>query len=201
MPMNEGADSGRLLDRDKIGHEILEFRVDKVYMVVFSLVMFCFAFTLALVGDMVNLWKIDFRFLNRDRWMFLACTILIVVFHEALHAFAALKWGKVPYSSVRFGFKWKWLAPYCHFSSRMRMGNFRVFLLLPLLVTTFVTGLVILLDPAIWTQLLFSMAFSGCSGDVLMYFKVQDYDKNLWVRDHPSEPGCTIWPEGETLVE
>ena len=201
MPTNDEVSSGRFRDRDRIGQGILEVRANKVHMVVLSLVMFCFTFALVFVGDMVNLWKIDFRFLNRDRWMFLACTILIVVFHEALHAFAALKWGKVPYSSIRFGFKWKWLAPFCHFSSRMRMGNFRVFLLLPLVVTTFVTGLVILLDPAIWTLLLFSVAFSGCSGDVSMYFKVQDYDKNLWVRDHPSEPCCTIWPEGQTPLE
>ncbi len=201
MPTNDEVDSGRFRDRDKIGHEILEVRVNKVYMVVFSLVMFWFASTLVFVGEMVNLWEIDFRFTNRDRWMFLACAILVVVFHEALHAFAALQWGNVPFSSIRFGFKWKWLAPYCHFSRPIRMGAFRVFLLLPLGVTTAVTGLVLLLDPAIWTLFLFCLAFSASAADVLTYFRVQDYRSDLWVKDHPSEPGCFIWPDGQTPFE
>ena len=31
-----------------------------------------------------------------------------------------------------------------------------------------------------------------------MYFKVQDFRSDLWVEDHPSEPGCYIWPEGQS---
>ena len=186
----------------KDSRDVLTIRASALAMFLLSLEMFFVAVNVVLVVHWgLSGGNVDLQPDNINLWVFLGSLVLLVVVHEALHAFAALQWGKVPIGSIRFGFNLKWLAPYCHFSSGMRMGSFRVFLLLPLVVTTFVTGLVILLDPAIWTLLLFSVAFSGCSGDVLMYFKVQGYDKNLWVRDHPSEPGCTIWPEGQTPLE
>ena len=201
MPTDNKVDLGRRGDLNCIGHEILEVRVNKALTIVFSLIMFWFAVTLVFVGEAVSLWKIDFRFQNIGRWMFLAYAILVVIFHEALHGFAALQWGKVPFSSIRFGIKWRWLALYCHCASPIRMGVFRIHLLLPLMVTTPVTGLVLWLAPSFWSFLLFSIAFSACAGDVQMYFKVQDFRSDLWVQDHPSEPGCYIWPEGQSPSE
>ena len=188
-------------DQNRVGCDTIEVRVNKVYAAIFSIIMFWVAVTVIVVAEDVSPWNVDFGFDERDKWMFLGSLFLLVIVHEALHALAALQWGNVPFSSIRFGFKWKWLAPYCHFSRPIRMGAFRVFLLLPLGVTTAVTGLVLLLDPALWTLFLFCLAFSASAADVLTYFRVQDYRSDLWVKDHPSEPGCFIWPEGQTPLE
>lgn len=181
-----------------IGREIIEVRVSKVYATVFSIIMLWFAVTIVLVFEGVSPGKIDYQLDNLDRWMFLGGLVLVVVAHEALHGFAAMLWGDVPFSSIQFGFKWKWFAPYCHCASPLRMGVFRVFLLLPLTVTTAITGLVLLLDPSLWSLSLFSLTFTGGAGDILIYFRVQDIPGDLWVQDHPLELGCYIWPEGQT---
>ena len=168
-------------------------------MFLLSLVMFFVAVNVVLALDWaLPRWEIDFHINKLDRWMFLGSLVLLVVVHEALHAFAAMQWGDVPFSSIQFGLKLKWLVPYCHCASPLRIGVYRIFVLLPLMVTTPVAGLVLWFAPSFWSLLLFSIAFSACAGDVLMYFKVQDFRSDLWVEDHPSEPGCYIWPEGQS---
>ena len=190
---------GSYENTDKDAQEIRKVRTDALAMTILSVVMFFVAVNVVLVVDWVlPRWEIDFHLDNLDRWMFLGSLVLLVVVHEALHAFAAMQWGDVPFSSIQFGLKWKWLVPYCHCASPLRMGVYRIFVLLPLAVTTPVAGLVLWLAPSFWSLLLFSIAFSACAGDVQMYFKVQDFRSDLWVQDHPSEPGCYIWPEGQS---
>ena len=178
---------------------VLRVRTNVLAMFLLSLVMFFVAVNVVLALDWaLPRWEIDFHINKLDRWMFLGSLVLLVVVHEALHAFAAMQWGDVPFSSIQFGLKWKWLVPYCHCASPLRIGVYRIFVLLPLMVTTPVAGLVLWFAPSFWSLLLFSIAFSACAGDVLMYFKVQDFRSDLWVEDHPSEPGCYIWPEGQS---
>ena len=37
---------------------------------------------------------------------------MVAAIHEALHALAMLKWGKIPRSDVVFGYNWKAFMPY-----------------------------------------------------------------------------------------
>ncbi len=171
-------------------------------MFVLSLVMFFVAVNAVLVVHWcLSGWNVDLRAANFNLWVFLGSLVLLAVGHEALHALAALLWGKAPFSSIRFGFNLKWLVAYCHCSSPMRIGAFRRLLLLPLAVTVPVAGLFLLLYPSLWTLLLFSLSFSACAGDVLIDFKIRNFPVDLWVQDHPSEIGCFVWPEGQSPPE
>ena len=188
-------DSQEIINEDC--QEVLTVRTTAFAMFLLSLVMFFVAVHAVLVVHWgLSGWNIDLQPDSFNRWVFLGSLVMLVAIHEALHALAALLWGKAPFSSIRFGFKWKWIAPYCHCASPMRMAAFRKFTLLPFAVTVTVSGVLLLLDPSLWTLLLFSLAFSGCAGDVMVYFKIQDFPSCLWVQDHPSEIGCYVWPEG-----
>lgn len=186
----------------KAYRDVLTIRASAFAMFLLSLVMFFVAVNAVLVAHWgLAGWNIDLQPDSFNRWVFLGSLVMLVVVHEALHALAALLWGKAPFISIRFGVKWKWIAPYCHCASPMRMGAFRKFTLLPLAVTLTVTFVLLLLDPSLWTLLLFSLAFSGCAGDILTYFKILDFPSCLWVQDHPSEIGCYVWPEGQSPPE
>ena len=150
---------------NKDSQEVLTIRASAFAMILLSLVMFFVAVNAVLVVHWgLSRWNIDLQPDNSNRWVFLGSLVTLVVVHEALHAVAALLWGKAPFSSIRFGYKLKWLIAYCHCASPMRMGVFRKFALLPLAVTVPVTFVLLLLDPSLWTLVLFSLAFSACAG-------------------------------------
>lgn len=193
-------DSQEIINEDC--QEVLTIRTGAFAMFLLSLVMFFVAVNAVLVVHWgLSGWNIDLQPDSFNRWAFLGSLVMLVAVHEALHAVAALLWGKAPFSSIRFGVKWKWIALYCHCASPMRMGVFRIYSLLPLAVTTVVTGLVLWWAPTVWTLLLFSLAFSACAGDVLIYFKVREFPGDLWVQEHPSGIGCYVWPEGQSPPE
>ncbi|MCY3766374.1 MAG: DUF3267 domain-containing protein [Gemmatimonadetes bacterium] len=186
----------------KDSRDVLTIRASAFAMFLLSLGMFFVAVNAVLVAHWgLSGWNIDLQPDSFNRWVFLGSLVTLVVVHEALHAFAALHWGKVPYNSIRFGVKLKWLIAYCHCSSPMKMGAFRIYTLLPLAVTTVVTGLVLWWAPTVWTLLLFSLAFSASTGDVLIYFKIREFPDDLWVQEHPSGIGCYVWPAGQSPPE
>ena len=117
---------------------------------------------------------------------------LLIIFHEALHAVAALLWGKVPWSSLHFGFKWRWLAFYCHCAKPLKVNTYRIFALLPLIVTTLIAGLILWLDPSIWALLFFGGDSICLCGRCLAVFQDRQVENDKWVQDHPSEPGFYI---------
>ena len=146
-----------------------------------------------LAGDALSR-EIDIRLTFNDLLKFPGYLIAFYVFHEALHGLAALCWGKIPIQSLHFGIFRRWVALYCHVDRPMTVGVYRVFALLPLIVTTPAAGLILWWDPAIWSLLLFSLTFCGCAGDVLLFFKVRRFENDRYVHDHPSELGFRILP-------
>ncbi len=82
---------GSYENTDKDAQEIRKVRTDALAMTILSVVMFFDAVNVVLVVDWVlPRWEIDFHLDNLDRWMFLGSLVLLVVVHEALHAFAAM---------------------------------------------------------------------------------------------------------------
>ncbi len=140
------------------------------------------------------------RFQDSDRWKLLGCLFLYIIFHELLHAFPAMMWGKVPWRSIHFGFKWQWMVFYYHCDKPLKIGIFRLVTLFPLIVTAPIAGLILWLDPSAWSLLLFCITIAGCAGDVLIFFKIRQVENDKWVQDHPSEIGCDILPESKAMA-
>lgn len=179
-------------DKDQ---EILEVRVDQISMGWLSLLMLFFAANIAIVAQFLFSFEIELRFPGIDSWKLLGSFILLIIFHEVLHAVAALLWGRVPWSSIHFGVKWRQLMFYCHCDKPLKVDTYRIFALFPLIVTTPAAGLILWLDPSIWSLLFFSVTISACAGDVLLVFKTRQIENDKWIQDHESEPGFYILPD------
>lgn len=179
-------------DKDR---EILEVRVGQISMNLLSLLMFFFVANIAIVAQFLFSFEIELRFSSIDSWKLLGSLILLIIFHEALHAVAALLWGKVHWSSIHFGFKWRQLIFYCHCDKPLKVNTYRIFALFPLIVTTPAAGLILWLDPSIWSLLFFSFTIAFCAGDVLLFFKTDQVENDKWIQDHESEPGFYILPD------
>ncbi len=151
--------------------EILEIRVGQISMGRLSLLMLFFAFNIAIAAQFLFSFEIEWRFSGVDIWKLLGAIILLTIFHEALHAVASLLWGRVPWRSIHFGFKWQQFMFYCHCDRPLKVNTYQIFPLFPLIVTTPIAGLILWLDPSIWSLLLVSFTISACAGDVLLFFK------------------------------
>ncbi len=181
-------------DKDQ---DILEVSLDTGDMRILFMLMFFFSLYIAIAVHFLFFGEIESRFPGIDIWKFLGCICLIIILHEALHAFVALLWGKVPWRSIHFGYKWRLggFYFYCHIDKPLKVNTFRILVLFPLIITTPIAGLIWWLDPSIWSLLLFSLTIAFCSGDVLMFFKVRQVENDKWIQDHPSEVGFYILPE------
>ena len=179
--------------QDQRFHKV--YIINKVYMNILSLFMFFIAFHIVFAVQVVSFEEIELHYTHTDLWKLLGSMFLLIIFHEALHAFAALLWGKVPGRSIHFGFKWQWFIFYCHCDKPLKVNTYRIFALFPLIVTTPIAGLIFWLDPSIWSILFFSCTIAACAGDVLLFFKVRQVENDKWIQDHPSEPGFYILPE------
>ena len=174
---------------------ILEIRLDKGDINILFALMFFFSLYIAVAVYFLFFGEIELRFPGIDRGKLLGCICLIIILHEALHAFAALLWGKVPWRSIHFGFKWEWGAFYCHCDRPLKVDICQIIVLFPFIVTTPIAGLILWSDPSIWSLLLFSFTIAACAGDVLIFLKVSQVENDQWVHDHPSAIGCIIGPE------
>lgn len=179
-------------DKDQGIHEI---RVDQISMGRLSLLMLFFAFCIAIVAQFLFSFEIEWHFPGIDSWKLLGSIILLIIFHEVLHAVAALLLGRVPWRSIHFGVKWRQLMFYCHCDKPLKVNTYRIFALFPLIVTTPIASLILWLDPSTWSLFFFCFTIYICAGDVLLFFKTRQIENDKWIQDHESEPGFYILPE------
>ena len=184
----------RKFNNDK-EQKILEVSLDKNDIGILYILMFYFSLFIAIAVHLLSFGEIELDFPSIDIWKLLGCICLIIILHEALHAFVALLWGKVPWRSIHFGFNWRLGVFYCHFDKPLKVNTFQILVLFPLIITTPIAGLIWWLDPSIWSLLLFSLTIAFCTGDVLMFFKIHQVENDKWIQDHPSEPSFYILPE------
>ena len=179
-------------DKDQ---EIFEIRLAKDDINILVMLMFFFSLYIFIAVHFLFLGQLELRFPGIDIWKLLGAIFFLIIFHEALHAFAALLWGKVPWRSVHFGFKWNWGVFYCHCDRPLQVNIYQIFVIFPFIVTTPIAGLIWWLDPSIWSLLLFSFTIAACAGDVLIFLKVSQVENDQWVHDHPTEIGCDVLAE------
>jgi hypothetical protein len=162
---------------------------------IFAWAMILLFLTFGVSGQIIPSVLEDPNAASEGRWTFLWLFCLLVILHEGLHAVAVWHWGKVPFHDIHFGFRWQWLAPYCHCKVPLKMGVCRRVLVLPFLVTVPIAALILWLSPSFWMLVLFGLMVAGCTADLMMFFKLRSFEDNLWVQDHPFEPACNIFLE------
>ncbi|MDE3001198.1 MAG: DUF3267 domain-containing protein [Gemmatimonadota bacterium] len=178
-------------------HEVI---FDKEEVHALSALMFCLAAMTILLVGFFSSWDLDLRLSLGGLIKFVGLLLAVYIGHEALHGLAAMAWGKIPFSSLHFGINTRLVALYCHADKPMTRSAFRAFAVLPIIVTTPIAVLVLLLDPALWSLFLLSATFAGGAGDIMVFLRVRRYDNDAWIQDHASEVGFITFPPGETPV-
>jgi len=118
--------------------------------------------------------------------------IVLVVIHEALHAYAIRIFAKVEWRNIKFGVMWQVLTPYCHCSVPISVRAYRRVALLPLWVTGPASVAALLAFPSDSLGILAGIAIAACGGDVWVAAKLKRFAEDLLVKDSTSEIGCDV---------
>ena len=134
---------------------------------------------------------------NFPYWLFY---LIGVVIHELIHGLYAMKFSKQGMKSIKFGFAWKTLTPYCHCKEPLTARDYRIVLLSPLIILGIIPaiiGLIIGHNGIYGFGLLFILA---AGGDLIIFWKLRNENKNTLVLDSPDKCGCIIY-ESEKVSE
>ena len=132
---------------------------------------------------------------NYPYWIFY---LIGVVIHELIHGFFAMKFSKQGMKSIKFGIYWKFFTPYCHCKEPLTVSDYRIVLLSPLIILGIIPtiiGLIIGHNGIYGFGLLFILA---AGGDLIIFWKLRNENKNKLVLDSPDKCGCIIYETKES---
>lgn len=120
--------------------------------------------------------------------IFFAGTVL----HELIHGFSWKIFGSLPFTTIKFGFNWKWLTPFAHCKQPMEIKPYRFGAALP--------GVILGLIPACAGMLsnhkalmAFGLFFTiAASGDWMILWLIRKVKSGELIFDHPSRAGCFV---------
>jgi hypothetical protein len=118
-----------------------------------------------------------------------------IILHELLHGVTWALFSPIGFRSVSFGIKWQYLTPYCHCSEPLKVWQYIVGGLMPLIFMGILPATYSLL---IGNKLLmfFAMFFTWTSGgDIQVVWMLRKFGKNQLVMDHPNDPGFFVIKE------
>jgi hypothetical protein len=131
--------------------------------------------------------------MNSADWMILLVVMLAgVLAHELLHGIGWGLFAKRGWQSIRFGFKWHFLTPYCHCIEPLPARAYRVGSILPGFVLGFLPAIYAIAtgNPAV---LAFAFFFTfSAGGDFLILWKIRMLPADVLLQDHPDKIGCII---------
>lgn len=127
-----------------------------------------------------------------DLAVFLPWIAAGVVAHEGLHGLGWVAAGRTSFRAVRFGFHWKTVTPYAHFTEPIPARAYRAGIALPgvaLGLAPAAAGYA-LADPSF--VLFGGIFFGAAAGDAMSLWATRNIPAETPVLDHPNRVGCIV---------
>ena len=147
-----------------------------------------------LLAPYILIWSYESFEVSRKAFIiYLLPLILVGIFvHELLHGISWSFFSSKGMKSIKFGFKWKFLTPYCHCKEPLKLQHYRIGVAMPLLILGILPSIIAIIIGS-GALLTFGIIFSwAAGGDIIALFMLRKLDNNLYVSDHPTEMGFYI---------
>lgn len=119
--------------------------------------------------------------------------LLGIVLHELIHGITWSRFTSDGFQSIRFGVLWKMLTPYCHCKQPLTVREYIIGAVMPAIILGFFPGITAILIGNIGL-LIFGIFFTiAASGDFMVINLLKNENRDDYVQDHPTEPGCYIF--------
>ncbi|MDN3608039.1 DUF3267 domain-containing protein [Kaistella yonginensis] len=160
--------------------------------------LFLVGFTLLLGLPFYLIWGFELPKLEIDHLKYLAILPLIIlisgiIIHELIHGVFFAFFAKNGFRSIKFGILWKMLTPYCHCKEPLKIKQYTIALLAPLVILGILPAIYAISVGNIFILIL-GIFFSGAAaGDLLIYNLIRKENPEDYVLDHPSEAGFYLY--------
>ena len=129
--------------------------------------------------------------------LFAAMVALIAgaAIHELVHGMTWAMYAKKGWKSISFGVIWKLLTPYCHCDEPLKVREYIIGVLMPLLIVGIIPMILGLCLQSIFLTFFGALYIGGAAGDIMVVALLRHEPAENKVLDHPSEAGCLIYEE------
>lgn len=116
-----------------------------------------------------------------------------IALHELIHGVFWAIYAKKGWKSIKFGVIKEHLTPYCHCMEPLRVKQYIVGAVMPLIILGIIPGVISWFNGS-WPLLLFGFLFTvSAIGDIMIINLIRKLDKEVYVQDHPSEAGYYVY--------
>lgn len=115
--------------------------------------------------------------------------------HELVHGMTWAMYAKKGWKSISFGVIWKLLTPYCHCDEPLKVREYIIGVLMPLLIVGIIPMILGLCLQSIFLTFFGALYIGGAAGDIMVVALLRHEPAENKVLDHPSEAGCLIYEE------
>jgi hypothetical protein len=121
-----------------------------------------------------------------------AAVLLGVVLHELIHGLVFALYAPNGFKAVKFGANLRMGAVYCHCKDPVRVKHYMRAGISPLIILGILPLAFALATGVHWLNIFGLLLTIGGFGDLLIWFKLLKFDRNLMIRDHPEKLGFII---------
>lgn len=118
-----------------------------------------------------------------------------IVVHELVHGITWAVYARNGWKSISFGVIWKMLTPYCHCDEPLKVREYIIGALMPLLIVGIIPMILGLCLQSIFLTFFGAFYIGGAAGDIMVVALLRHEPAGNMVLDHPSEAGCLIYEE------
>lgn len=135
---------------------------------------------------------LDLKVINIMIYAFLPVFVVGAVLHELIHGWAFSFFGHVPFSSIKFGFDDKSMAPYTYCKVPVTAKVLKLSLIMPALLLGIIPGII-----SIWAGNIYIFSFAAvftaaASSDFIVLWLIRNVNNRAMVEDHPDKSGCFV---------
>jgi putative zincin peptidase len=117
-----------------------------------------------------------------------------IVVHELVHAAVWVLAGRGDWARVHFGWHWRALAPFAHYTDPLPATGYRLGAMAPLVVLGIAPSIAGTLAGWNGVAAFGWLLTAGAAGDVAVLWLLRDVPARALVVDHPARAGCLVHP-------
>ena len=121
-----------------------------------------------------------------------------ILLHEGIHALFFSIFAPSGFRSVRFGIMWEYMSPYCHCSEPVKVWQYAVGAIAPLIMLGIVPAILGIIFKSIHLLVYGVFFIWSAAGDIYAVWLLKDFHSGQYLRDHEKELGFVVYDNSKS---
>jgi len=146
------------------------------------------------------IWEGEPRLLqiNIPTWMKYAVVLIAILLHELIHGLVFARYAASGFKAVKFGASLRMGAIYCHCKDPVKVKHYRQAGIAPLVILGLIPLAFALATGVHWINTFGLLMTVAGFGDLMIWFRLLKFDREMMIRDHPEKLGFIVEEERGT---